>query len=348
MIDRSRLERILHHGTKAPSGDNTQPWRFAVKGDTVYVYALPELDNPILNIEARGTMIAIGALVENISIAAQEDGLDTAIDLSHGEDDAVARVHFDERDRSGHPLFHTIEKRHTNRNPYHQIIQPSFFEHLRDIHEGDARALLVTDRHAIETIAHSSVLMEEAALRTKKLHRSFFDSIFWDENKNENGEAGMYIKTMELPPPVQLLFRALNFWPVTATLNRIGFARGAALGNSALYARTGACIAVILTGTTQEDFINAGRCMERAWLTATAEGLAAQPLAGLLYLAEYVRRTNDPDIASQLRKRILAAQESIEQAVGSKGVVMILRIGLPHRPASARTKRRAPHITYEQ
>ncbi len=126
----------------------------------------------------------------------------------------------------------------------------------------------------------------------------------------------------------------------------LGLPKMAARSNAAVYGRSGAIAAVVLDRTEPEDYLSAGRCMQRIWLEATHEGLAAQPLAGLLYLAQYADRTSDPDISPKLRVRIRSANDAIHDIAAPHGgvIAMLLRIGRPIAPATARTKRRAPKI----
>lgn len=70
MISREVIQKILEAGAQAPSGSNSQPWRFEVAGGTISIIMLPEKDHPILNFRNRGTLLAHRALIENIVIAA--------------------------------------------------------------------------------------------------------------------------------------------------------------------------------------------------------------------------------------------------------------------------------------
>ncbi len=348
MIDHACIERILGHGVKAPSGDNSQPWHFSIEKESVLVHALPERDHPILNIEARGTYLAIGALLENIIISSHEEGLSSVIEL-FPNDTAVARIRFIEKEKESHRLFHAIEKRHSHRGAYRTDIPSDILERLRTIKEGGAYTQVIHDQSAIRAIANAASMMEEVALQSKKLHGLFFKNLIWKSSKNKSGDSGLYIKTTELPVPIQLLFRAIRHWPLMRVLNSIGFAQLAAKSNAVVYAKTGACIAICVSDTTPTDFINAGRVMERVWLEAVGAGLAAQPLAGLLYLATYLKRTDDHDINSQLKSRSLTAFSVIQHAVGvtpATTIAMLLRIGTPLRPATARAGRSAPRIVH--
>lgn len=345
MIDRGIIQKILVAGVAAPSGDNTQPWSFSVDGDAIIINMHPQMDHPILNVESRGTLLATGALLENIAIAARHEGLDASIRVFEREGE-TARIVLSYGTDKGHALHHTIHARHTNRGIYAKHLSDEHADVLSSHNEEHCRLVVVSDTKQISQIAEAASMMEETALRTRKLHNLFFKSILWKSHENEAGTTGLYIKTTELPPPIQALFRLIRHWPIMRTLNALGFPKLAAKSNASVYAASGAILAILLDRTEPRDFISAGRLMQRVWLTAEHHGLAAQPLAGLLYLAEYVARSNDSDIDESLKKRILTAKEEIARIIVSGGdtIAMMLRIGVPERTASARTRRRPPRI----
>jgi len=63
------IRDILNDAIHAPSGHNTQPWRFALKKDQIRVFNVPNADNTAYDFKQRGTYIAHGTLLENITIA---------------------------------------------------------------------------------------------------------------------------------------------------------------------------------------------------------------------------------------------------------------------------------------
>ncbi|MDR3571342.1 MAG: hypothetical protein P4L81_04040 [Candidatus Pacebacteria bacterium] len=345
MIEQDRLERILRAAVQAPSGDNSQPWSFRAHDDEIDIFVHPERDHAILNVESRGTYLSLGAVIENLLIAAEHEGL--LCDVSSPLDThAAAIVKFVGHIRPNHPLIDAVAKRHTNRGAYKTEISEEILDGLRALEVGSAHINVVTDRKRIEAIANAVSMMEEAALRTKELHYFFFQSILWDAHKNKNGEPGLYIKTTELPPPIQFLFKLIKYWPIMRALNAIGFASMAAKSNAAVYASSGAIVAISIDRTESRDYISAGRAFERAWLKVVNDDFAAQPLAGLLYLAEYLRLGSNIRLEPDVQARILEARRVIYDAFECKEgtIAMLLRIGEPIRPATARSNRKPPGL----
>ncbi|TSC63564.1 MAG: hypothetical protein Athens041674_53 [Parcubacteria group bacterium Athens0416_74] len=345
MIDRDVISRILHAGVQAPSGDNSQPWSFKIDGDAIIVLCHPQMDHPVLNVDARGTYLATGALIENMVIAARHEGLDASVRYFE-RDGETARMVLSYGSEKGHHLYPAIANRHTHRGAYETPLDASSLELLTVETEEHCRMTLITKPAAIRRIAEASTLMEETALSIKKLHYLFFKSLLWSVRENESGTPGLFIKTTELPAPVQGMFRVIRHWPLMRIFHVLGLPKAAAKSNAEVYASSGAIAALFVTRTEPQDFIAAGRCMQRIWLSATHAGLSAQPLAGLIYLAEYVARTDDQEIGAELKQRIRAARKVLSDTTEERGdtMAMMLRIGIPKQHASSRSKRRPPVI----
>lgn len=353
MDDRTR--RIIESATYAPSGDNSQPWSFVVHGDTIEVYMHPERDHALLNVRSGGTLIGAGAALENMTIAARVEGLDPrlAICPDASNPSLVARVKLDpgvaslESERA---LAACIRTRHTNRTPYSADVLPDEFRTtigaLADAFP-PCRIVTIDSRDALALSGKAASAMEEVALQTKPLHALFFNSIIWSKERNEAGEPGMYIMTMELPPPVRALFRMLRHWPIVSLLNRVGFAKQAAAGNATVYASSSAMIAFIVPDRAPASMLAAGRAMQRIWLEATRLGLAGQPLAGLLYIAASIEEGNAHLFSEAALARIRVAQADMRKIAGAgegEAVAIFMRFGKPERPPTDYSRRMPPMI----
>ena len=76
MESRRIMEQILDLARWAPSGDNTQPWRFEIVDEfNVIVHGFDTRDHCVYDLEGRGSQISLGALLETMSIAASAHGL---------------------------------------------------------------------------------------------------------------------------------------------------------------------------------------------------------------------------------------------------------------------------------
>ena len=63
------IKEVINLGILAPSGENCQPWRFKIEGDILSVYLIPERDDSLYSWGQRASLLANGALIENLAIA---------------------------------------------------------------------------------------------------------------------------------------------------------------------------------------------------------------------------------------------------------------------------------------
>lgn len=107
MINKETIQKILEASINAPSGSNSQPWRFEFFDNELRIIATPEKDHPILNFRNRGTWVAHGALIENIIIAATHFGFKTKPHFfpDYRDPNLTAILEFKKDDLVSDPLF---------------------------------------------------------------------------------------------------------------------------------------------------------------------------------------------------------------------------------------------------
>jgi hypothetical protein len=116
---------LLRYSVLAPSGRNTQPWKFMIHKYGIAVYADYARRLPVVDPDNRELFMSIGALLMNLRIAAAHFGFDCRIEYHLGGDSErpvafvnLTRPDLNEPDTDTDSLFHCIQKRHTNRNPF--------------------------------------------------------------------------------------------------------------------------------------------------------------------------------------------------------------------------------------
>ena len=108
--------QIASYASKAPSGHNTQPWKFHITDSTITV--LPNLDValPVVDRNNRELFISLGCAIENLCIAASYFGY-----TNHIIECSIEAIILELTKNAltiEDSLFHQIEKRQTNRNIY--------------------------------------------------------------------------------------------------------------------------------------------------------------------------------------------------------------------------------------
>jgi sulfur-carrier protein adenylyltransferase/sulfurtransferase len=121
MSDRPAIEAILDLARWAPSGDNTQPWRFEIVNDAhVVVHGFDTRNHCVYDLDGRPSQMSIGGLIETVAIAASAHGL--RLTACRRRDMAETRPTFDlvfEADPTvkPDPLVSFIARRSVQRRP---------------------------------------------------------------------------------------------------------------------------------------------------------------------------------------------------------------------------------------
>ena len=115
-ISSANFEFLVAQAVKAPSGHNTQPWKFRQNESAVEVY--PDFDRrlPVVDPDDRELFVSLGCAVENLCLAAQTKGYKSAVSV--GDTGVVTVSLAEEAGVKPSPLFNQIDTRQTNRSVY--------------------------------------------------------------------------------------------------------------------------------------------------------------------------------------------------------------------------------------
>lgn len=340
------IARIITAGSMAPSGENAQPWRFHVSRLTIYLLDDPESDISLYNFEKRGTLVAQGAAIENMVVTAAKEGYNAYVRLFPTEiQECIAALELTEGSTNDDDaqLADAVSHRTTNRKPYHlESLSDTAIERITGAVERFAasgiRLVRVTNVDDVMRLARVGSTNEEIMLGNKELHAFFFDHVTWTKKEDDRKRRGFFIKTLELPLPVQILFRAFKYWPVMAALKTLGFTKLVGEGNARINAAAAEFGILTIGGTTPADFLNAGRALERIWLIVTSEGVSLQPLVGTLYMAAAAEHL--PEHFSARERGILAREVNVaRETVHGATIAFMYRVGYPTAPPSASATR---------
>ena len=288
MIISKTIKEILETSVNAPSGGNSQPWRFEVRGDQINVIAEPEKDHPVLNYRNRGTWIAHGALIENIKIVAGALGWKTEIKIfpDPTNPNLTAQIRLFEVVLVENELSKAILQRTTNRKKYDlkplTVEQKKYLKQSVEEVGGDVKIILVEDRNQIIRLGQTAAANEIVTLENQKLHNLFFDEMVWTKAEEQKKGRGLFVETMELKPPEKLGLKLFKYWPVMKRLVKLGVARKIAAGNARNYAAT-PLVGLVAVRNDDREFIAAGRVIERIWLKTTKLELSFHLITGTMF-----------------------------------------------------------------
>lgn len=291
------LERILDLARWAPSGDNTQPWRFEILNDShLLVHGFDTREHCVYDLDGHPSQIAVGALLETISIAATACGLRTTIVRRHDtlETHLLFDVYFRaEANISPDPLVPYIETRVVQRRP--MSIQSLNAEQKQTLTGSlpDGYSVIWYEGFA-QRWRLAKFMSDNAKIRLTipeayEVHKSVIE---W----------GAQFSTDKIPG------QAVGVDPLTARCMRWVMTSWARVEffNTYLFGHLppriqldllpglccGAHFALLAPSplTCLDDYVAAGRVMQRFWLTATRLGWLIQPEMTPVIFTRYHRQ----------------------------------------------------------
>ena len=344
------IARILDLARWAPSGDNTQPWRFEiVSDDHVVVHAFDTRDHCVYDLDGHPSQLSVGALLETMRIAASGFGLETrhVRRLDSPEDRPVIDVRFAaDPSVTSSELIPFIQTRRVQRRALRaRAILPSEKARLEKSLPAGYRLLWIEggQRWPIARLLFSSAKIRLIAREAFEVHSRVIEwNASFSADRIPDRAVGLD------PLTTRLMAWAMQDWRRVSFLNT--FLGGTIVPRLQLdFLPALACGAHVVISAPREprqidDFIAAGATVQRFWLTTTQLGLQHQPEITPLIFSRYVREgvrfTRNGKawrIATRLERRLgeIIGPELLRQAV------WMGRVGAG-QPAGARSLRLSP------
>jgi hypothetical protein len=344
----SSLVEILDLARWAPSGDNTQPWRFAIDApDRITVFGHDTRAHCVYDLDGHPSQISLGALLESIALAATRFGLGTTVTRREGSPDE--RPVFDvllrrENGLAEDALVAYIRERRVQRRPL-RLRRLSEIERqaLERAVEPDFRLIWFEGWSGRARIAWLNFASAKIRLTLPEAYQVHRDVIDWGVRVSEDRipSAALGAST----PTLILMRWAMASWKRIDFLNR--YFAGTLAPRIELdlipgLACAAHCVLVAQRApTTADDYIAAGRALQRFWLTVTSLGLQFQPEYTPLVFARYARESVRFAASDRAMQQAQMIRATLDQLLGpdvAPRAVFMGRIGAG-RPADARSMR---------
>ncbi|PZF84041.1 Rv1355c family protein [Jiangella anatolica] len=334
---------VAHAARLAPSGGNTQPWRFTL-GPAGLDLDLDPSQTSTLDVAFRGSHVAIGAALFNARVAAARHGLLGDVEI-RPDGDRVATLRFaDGADPELAGRYDAMLRRVSNRHlteptPLPDDVAPALS--AAAVAEG-AEIHLVTARDRLRELAE--LLGESDRLRylTEHLHREMMRELRWPGT--DGLDWGLDVRALELDASDLAKLGVARRADVMALLAEQDLGR--ALGESTRD-RIGAAsglLVVSVPGHEPADYVRGGQAVERVWIEAERLGLAVHPMSPVFIYAvdDEDYRELSPRYADRLRR--LRHDFAGIVGLGDRHVALVMRIG--YAPSvSVRSRRLSAHRT---
>jgi hypothetical protein len=353
---KDEIIQLLNDSVSAPSPDNFQPWKFIVRGDEISVYKVPGKVNMLLDCKEHVLILTNGMLVENISIAAAQYGYRAIISVfpDPASPDLVARIQLHkEAGIKKDPLYDFLKTRCTNRKPYRKEkiaseILGELAGLLKDFPEMELQ--YVTEQTEIKKLGKAVSAIDKIMCENRELHQELFHHITWSKEEEQQTHQGLSLDSLELKAPEKMLFKAIKNWPVMNALNKIGFSNIIRSQNATQYGSTGCSVIISIRNDDSTGYLNAGRFVQRYWLTATQKNLSIHPIVGVIYCNQKVN-LDSRNIFSEEHSALLKENYSVLDGVASshgktnRHIVFYFRMGYA-KPTRYQSTRKEAEIEF--
>lgn len=339
---------LLAWAQRAPSGGNSQPWRFALDPDTgtIACAVVPDRAVTVLDDGLHAAHLACGAAAEHLVIAATALGLAVELDAHPDPEqpELAWRASLRRAELAVDPLVRAIERRCTNRQRGPRVaLAREASEALADEAARAGGSLtIVDDEVRLAALARLLARAERQRLLCARLHRDMFDEIRWTRASALETRDGLDVRTLELNPTEAAGMTLLSSWEVMQTLRDVDGGEGLDRPTREAVEGASAIALIRAPGRGHRAYATGGRALARVWLRATALGLAVQPMSAILFLLQHIARTGGPELD---QKTISVFRETAEEL----GAIFperpddtrVLMFRVAHaKPASARSLRR--------
>lgn len=343
-MSRDTLTRILELARWAPSGDNTQPWRFEIVDERlIRVYGHDTREHVLYDHDGHPSHIAHGALLETMRIAASGFGLSADWTISSRDDDRdpVYTVRFaDAPTLTRDPLFSCILTRTVQRRAMKTTaLTPAQRQALIDA-AGDGFRVQLFETPG-ERVKVAALLWASAGIRLTcpqayPVHKEIIE---WRARFSKDR---IPEQAVGVDPATALLMRwAMQSWARVAFFNR--YLLGTVVPRIELDLLPALCCAAHLLVRPRQrparlaDWLELGCAVQRIWLTATHQGLHLQPQMTPVIFRWYARAGRRFSDAPKLFEQALALSDDFErlaQAGPDDDFGFFARIGVSRTPRS--------------
>jgi hypothetical protein len=337
------LLQILDLARWAPSGDNTQPWRFEIiDGSRIAIHGYDTREHVLYDFDGRPSHMAHGALVETLRLAATRYGFDTEWEIRSGCSDTkpVYDITLHRADVSEDPLVPFIETRTVQRRAMKTT--PLRLEQKEALIDavGDKFSLQFFETFT-ERLAFAHMLWNSAHIRlicpeAYPVHR---DIIEWNARYSADRIPEQAVGVD--PLTARIMRWVMGDWERVRFFNR--YLGGTILPRVQLdFLPALACASHVLLKPNGVEsgligHLRAGIALQRLWLTASRLGLHLQPEMTPLIFRWYVqagRKISSTQGVDDAAVRLARQFERLTSAQPVDNFAFLCRVGFSRRPYS--------------
>lgn len=324
----SPVEKVLDVARWAPSGDNTQPWRFELISDTsCVVHGSDTRDWCVYDLRGRASQIAVGALLENIAVAASAQGLRAEMERLPDSAEEAPQIDVQlvaDESLKTDPLYPFIKARVTQRRPLatEPLTDADRMRVEQSLPEGYSLVWIEGEANR-ERMAKLLFLNAHIRLTIPEAYRVHKEIIEWNASQSVDRIPDQAVGLD--PVALKAMRWAMGSWGRVQFLNK--YLAGTLMPRIQMdYLPGRKCAAHFLLVADGkpvdiDDYFAGGRALQRFWLACTSAGLQFQPeMTPLIfsgYVAQGIHFTDDVTAQGNARR----LRDQLQGMVGGEAVL---------------------------
>lgn len=326
-IDQEQLDFILQSAILAPSADNRHRIRFQVDADTITIHCTEKLQY------AHGykrvlVLMSLGAVVENLAIAASRFGMEAQTLLSGSAQNGFSiQIRLNSSHEPVNPLWEAIPLRHTNRRIRFRGPKLSDAE-ISSISSNlsaypETQLLWLNASKQRNQVLQLMRRAETERFSNPILHEELFSAIRFDVGWNATCELGLPPGALAVEAPMRPLFAMLRHWPLMKISKLLGTHYILGFRACGLPCRLAPNLGILtVKDTSDQALFNTGRSFQRLWLSLTKQGRVLQAFpASALYALDGATQEG---VTGQLHTALKQGWDTLLQG---KTPLMLFRTG---------------------
>ena len=331
-------KNILAAAITAPSGDNSQPWQFRWTGENLFILLDLSKLKALLSEDLSGAFLSLGAVIENIKIAASVYSLDISWEFqteNPGAPGAVVRFLPLARPASSAVVLAPLFARQTNRHPFKKAPLPAgilqALKSCADPFQKKVRLRLVSAPGLRKQTALLCQKSEAMGFANQRMHREFHAKIIYGKAA-QSAPSGLAVHTLGLSFLEVAAMRLFRPWSrMNFFIRRFGLHHLMAFKITRFVADGPALGAILIEGNEAGTLIEAGRLMQGLWITAAKLGLGFQPSMTFQYLRTHAA-SGSPDLSASARRAVADCDRQFQKLWGlqeDERLAFFFRVGFP-------------------
>lgn len=342
--DRALVRTWVGWAIRAPSGGNSQPWRFRWDGETLWCHDDQQRAVPSMDPHRLSASQAMGSALENLSLAARAVGFALQLSPCAPAEAALCRASFARVPAQRDPLLEQVLLRATNRRPGDGSLlgrdEASGLYAAAQVHGGRLR--LATAPEELSALGRAFGAMDRLRFLSPTMLREMGEELRWTPQAARATGDGLDVDTLELTAGERAALRLLLHAPAMAEVARLGL--GGTLQKPARDAtRSSSAVGLLeMPDDTPWHWLLGGRALQRVWLEASRAGLWLHPMATLPFLARLLQRGEADSLSRRQQREVQAALALFESVFEPSGGARVLTFRLFRAPPPSAVALRRP------